>query len=64
MSNAKHIAIGALMVVAGVLLRIYGGETEIGPFELRTVGNVIAIIGGIEAVIGVASIFFPEKKLK
>jgi hypothetical protein len=62
MSNAKYIALGTVMLVAGIMLRVYGGETEFGPFELRTVGNVLAIIGGIEILFAIAAIFFPEKK--
>jgi hypothetical protein len=29
---------------------------------LRTAGNVLAIIGGIEILFAIAAIFFPEKK--
>ncbi|GAA4884817.1 MULTISPECIES: hypothetical protein [Saccharopolyspora] len=64
MSNVKTIAIGVVMVVVGLVLRFYGGDTEIGPFELQTVGNVVAIIGGVEIVVALAYVFFPGKNKK
>ena len=62
MSTLKAIAGGVVMVVIGILLRIYGGETEVGPFELGPVGNVVAIIGGVEILIALSYVFFPAKK--
>ncbi|MGW1680387.1 hypothetical protein [Saccharopolyspora sp. NPDC002376] len=64
MSTLKAIAAGVVMVVAGLLLRFYGGETEVGPFKLGTVGNVVAIIGGVEILIALSYVFFPDKKKK
>ncbi len=58
MSHMKTIAIGVVMLVAGILLRVLGGETEIGPFDLRTVGNVIAVIGAVDLVIALGGLVF------
>lgn len=65
MSHVQTIAIGVVMLVAGILLRVLGGETEIGPFELRTVGNVVAVIGAVDLVIAFGGLVFSGwKKLE
>lgn len=64
MSNVTAIAVGVVMLVVGLVLRFYGGATEVGPFELRTVGGAVAIIGGVEIVAAVAYAFFPGRTKK
>ncbi len=64
LSGVKYILLGAALVTCGILLRVYGGDTDVGPINLTTVGNVLWIVGGVEILVTLASLFFSNRETK
>lgn len=53
--------IGAIMLLAGVLLRAYGGGVEIPVFSLPAVGLVLIVLGALEMVLSLAALVGARK---
>ncbi len=56
MSNVQHVVVGALMVLAGVLLALTTGEVDTPVVTLSKVGVVLAVLGVIEVGVGLVAI--------
>ncbi|MHA6800394.1 hypothetical protein [Bounagaea algeriensis] len=64
MFGVKYILLGAALVLVGILLRVYGGDTDVGPVNLTTLGNVLWIVGGVEILVTLGSLLSPNRQTK
>lgn len=60
-NTLKYALSGAVLVLAGILLRVYGGDTDLGPINLRVTANVLWILGGLELLASLGSLLFGKR---
>lgn len=62
LSGVKYILLGATLAISGILLRNYGGDTDVGPINLTTLGNVLWIAGGVEVLVTLGYMLLPDRE--